>query len=160
MKLNMLHLTNFVTLIRGPLALLFLFKSPYLRLIAIFLALTSDVLDGYLARRFNQISKFGTILDPLMDKCFVYGAICIFYQEGTLSLECLLMMLTRDFCLLFYALIEGLKRQLGSITLRSINWGKVSTSLQFSCLLRICFNIPAPTYFYFPPSGRNCLLFY
>jgi CDP-diacylglycerol---glycerol-3-phosphate 3-phosphatidyltransferase len=146
---KMFHLTNFITLIRGPLALLFLFESSYIRISAILLAVLSDVFDGFLARKFNQISTFGTILDPIMDKIFVYGAIVIFYQEGSLTLNCLIMMLTRDICLFFYSLYYVSTRGFSEPNFRSIVWGKVSTGLQFYILFRICFQIPTPEYLYF-----------
>ena len=39
------------------------------------LAALSDVLDGYVARRFNQRSRLGSILDPLADKSLLLSAI-------------------------------------------------------------------------------------
>ncbi len=38
-------------------------------------AAVSDVLDGYLARRWNTVSPFGRVLDPVVDKVLVIGGL-------------------------------------------------------------------------------------
>lgn len=47
-----------------------------------FLMAVSDFLDGYLARRFQQESRLGRILDPIADKLLVLSAIVILYAHG------------------------------------------------------------------------------
>ena len=42
----------------------------------------SDILDGYLARRQNQITAFGRILDPFVDKVLVLGAFIMFLGDN------------------------------------------------------------------------------
>jgi len=52
-------------------------------MVYILIALFTDVLDGFIARRFNQISEAGKILDPLADKMCIAGAFIALalYQE-------------------------------------------------------------------------------
>jgi CDP-diacylglycerol--glycerol-3-phosphate 3-phosphatidyltransferase len=45
-------------------------------------AALSDILDGYLARKHNQITSFGRILDPFVDKTLVCGAFILLLGEG------------------------------------------------------------------------------
>ncbi len=45
-------------------------------------AALSDVLDGYLARRWNAVSAFGRIMDPFVDKILVLGAFIMLVGEG------------------------------------------------------------------------------
>lgn len=42
----------------------------------------SDILDGYLARRHNQVTSFGRILDPFADKILVCGAFILLLGRG------------------------------------------------------------------------------
>jgi CDP-diacylglycerol--glycerol-3-phosphate 3-phosphatidyltransferase len=67
-----LNLANLVTLVRLaliPLVILFIFLG-YFGLAAILgiIIFISDYIDGYIARRFNQITDFGKLIDPLVDK--------------------------------------------------------------------------------------------
>ena len=45
-------------------------------------ACLTDLLDGYIARHYNQVSDFGKFMDPLADKCLVMAALCWFVEEG------------------------------------------------------------------------------
>ena len=64
--------------------------------------MATDSIDGYLARRNRSVTRFGAILDPAMDKFFVYFALSVFYFEGRLGMLEALAMLSRDFFLVLY----------------------------------------------------------
>lgn len=62
---------DFITAVRLPLAVVFvLVPEPWARLAVLFLAAATDLLDGFLARRFGG-SRFGAVLDPIVDKLFM-----------------------------------------------------------------------------------------
>ena len=113
------------------------------------LALFSDITDGYLARRFNQMSQFGAILDPIMDKLFVYAALYTFYFENSISAEHILMMISRDLCLLFVGIYFCFQYGFKNILIRSIRWGKVTTGLQFATIFSLCLPIIIPDIIYY-----------
>ena len=46
------------------------------------LAEATDVIDGYIARRYYQKTKAGSILDPLADKFFFISALIVLYAQG------------------------------------------------------------------------------
>ena len=65
--------------------------SRYVALAIYVVACLTDLLDGYIARHYNQISDFGKFMDPLADKCLVMAALCWFVEEGTFAAWVLLV---------------------------------------------------------------------
>lgn len=145
----MLNLSNSLSLLRAPLALLFLLDDPTLRMISILLAMISDSVDGYLARRYHSTSRLGAILDPAMDKFFVVFALSVFLGEGKLELWQLGAMLSRDVALCLFGIYLSLSGHWQSYEFRAIRWGKITTALQFLVLIGLTFGIVFPWYLYF-----------
>lgn len=137
-----------LTLLRGPLALLFLFDDPKVRIAAILLAMATDVCDGFLARRFGCATQFGAFLDPLMDKFFALFAIAIFIQEGSLAFLAAVTLLSRDIALFFYALTLTVKGAWRQVQFRSVISGKIATALQFFVFIALALHFPVPVWFY------------
>lgn len=52
--------------------------KPILCFVVYVLSCISDFADGYIARKYNQISSFGKFMDPLADKMLVISAMCFF----------------------------------------------------------------------------------
>jgi CDP-diacylglycerol---glycerol-3-phosphate 3-phosphatidyltransferase len=140
----LITLSNSLSFIRAPLAFLFLQDSPTLRLAAIFLAMLTDSIDGYLARRNQSTSRFGAILDPAMDKFFVYFALAVFYFEGRISPLETSAMLSRDFFVLIYGFLMVSFGRWRLIVFRAVRWGKVTTALQFLVLIALTMQWPVP----------------
>lgn len=131
----MITLSNGLSFFRAPLALLFLQENPYLRFVAILLAMITDSVDGYLARRNKSTSRFGAILDPSMDKFFVYFALSVLCIESKITYWEIAAMLSRDIFLCIYTLLMLVLKRWDSLFLRGIRWGKVTTALQFLVLM-------------------------
>ena len=144
----MFTLSNSLSFIRGPLALLFLQTSPLWRLLAIIFAMITDSIDGYVARRSRSTSRFGAILDPAMDKFFVYFALAVFLHEGKLEIWQATAMLSRDFFLCLYGLFMVVLGRWKTVVFRAIRWGKVTTALQFIVLLGLVYDVAFAWYIY------------
>lgn len=144
----MLTASNSLSFIRAPLAFLFLQESPSLRIFAIVLAMITDSIDGYLARKNRSVSKFGAILDPAMDKFFVYFAMTVLFLEGKMVAWEIVAMLSRDFFVLLYGLLTIVAGRWKSIVFRAIRWGKATTALQFIVLIALVLEISVPWYGY------------
>lgn len=74
------------------------------------IAAITDFLDGWIARKFNQISSFGTFLDPISDKIFVAAILILlvgFHHLAGLWMLLPIIILGREF------LIAGLREYLG-----------------------------------------------
>ncbi len=99
---GVLTVSNGLSLLRLLLTipLLLAFKNPWnnrLLILAIGLsAYISDLLDGFIARRFGQESAFGRIIDPLADKVFVTGAAIGLLTSGLLPLWFVIVVISRD----------------------------------------------------------------
>ena len=145
----MFTISNFLSFIRAPLALVFLQKNIYLRIAATILAMVSDSIDGYFARKSKSTSKFGAILDPAMDKFFVYFVLAILYLENTVKLWEVMFLLSRDFALCFYGLFAVLLRKWNLLKLRPIRWGKVTTAMQFLIIIGVTLNYKFSFFVYF-----------
>ena len=87
--MNLSVLPNAITILRVvllfPLSFL-LVKQHYNHALVIFVvAGLSDGLDGYLAKKFNWVSRFGAILDPLADKALLVITMAILTYNGEIS---------------------------------------------------------------------------
>ena len=141
----MLSLPNLFSLMRFPLAFCFLQGNTVVRFIAITLALMSDGLDGYLARRYNACSRLGTILDPLMDKFFVFVVLFALMNEDRITLLQVGALICRDFSVVLFGVYLALTGKLANYQFRAIWCGKISTCLQFIVLLGLTLNVVFPS---------------
>ena len=140
--------SNFLSILRAPLALLFLFDHPLYRSLAIILAMATDYLDGYLARKYRKTSQIGAVLDPLMDKFFVFFAVSVFILEGDLKIWQALALISRDFAVLIFGLYLAIRGTWSNFQFRSIWSGKITTTLQFFVLLGFTFHVAIPIYIF------------
>ena len=145
---KMFTVSNGLSALRLPLAFLFLSHSIFLRLTAVIAAMISDSIDGYFARKFNSASKFGALLDPAMDKLFVYFALTVLYFEGSIPLNAVAAMLSRDLGLIIYGLYISLTGNWAKIEFRPIRWGKITTAMQFLVLIALVLSYPLNWYVY------------
>lgn len=86
----MLNLPNILTLLRIAAIPLFVvvYYLPFhwsneIAAVLFLLAAVTDWMDGYLARRLNQISPFGAFLDPVADKLMVAAALVVLVADQT-----------------------------------------------------------------------------
>ena len=61
------------------------------------IASLSDLLDGYIARHYNQVSNFGKFMDPLADKMLVLSAMCFLVEKGQMPGWVVAVVLFREF---------------------------------------------------------------
>ena len=102
--------------------------------IFIFAAVT-DWLDGYLARKLNQMSAFGAFLDPVADKLFVVGALIVLLFLGRVDPLVALIIIGREIAI--SALREWMA-QLGQTKSVAVAFiGKVKTVAQMTAIIAL-----------------------
>ncbi len=103
------------------------------------LASLSDMLDGYVARHYNQVTNFGKFMDPLADKVLVMAAMCWFVESGRMPGWALAIVLLREFAVSGMRLIAV---EQGRVIAAAWS-GKIKTTATMICLcLMLLF--PAP----------------
>lgn len=96
------------------------------------IASITDKLDGYLARKYNQVTTFGKFLDPLADKILVLAAMVMLVEINRLPALIPIIVLAREFMISGYRLIAVEKG--GKVIAASI-WGKVKTVTQMIAII-------------------------
>ena len=94
----------------------------------------TDVIDGYLARRWNLITVVGKFMDPLADKLIAMAALVMMVRLGRISAWVVIVLLAREF------IVSGLRTIAASegMVIAAGQEGKWKTSLQLVGIISLC----------------------
>lgn len=154
---SILNIPNILTLLRIgllPLIICAMYAGyPWMALTFYTVAAATDFFDGYLARRLNAVTPFGTFLDPISDKIFVGLLLIVMIDTGQLAgifVILPLIIITREF------LVAGLREFLGpkDVQVPVTNFAKWKTTVQ---MLALGLLILAPINVGFLIVGLICL---
>jgi cardiolipin synthase len=99
----------------------------------------TDILDGYIARTWGQITALGSMLDPLADKMMLIAVFISLLATGYIPWSAALAMLVRDLGMIVGSAIFHFR---GKRTVPA-NWmGKLTTVLFYLAILLIFFELP------------------
>ena len=133
-----MNLPNKLTIARMCMVPLFMialmFNTDSSRILAtvIFaLASLTDMLDGQIARKYNMVTNFGKLMDPLADKVLTAAAMICLVELGDLAAWIAVLIIFREY------LITGLRSVAASenIVVAANIWGKVKTVCQMFALM-------------------------
>lgn len=144
-----LNIPNYLTLFRIALIPVFVLMfylpftwSHFATALIFGLAAITDWLDGYLARRLGQMSRFGAFLDPVADKLMVAVALVLLVQANPTVLLAIpaLVIIGREIA------ISALREWMAEIGERAhvavSSIGKVKTTLQMIAILLLLYHAP------------------
>ena len=139
-------LPNILTIIRFifiPFIIMAIAFDNYIVALVLFiLSSASDVLDGYIARKFDAISDIGKLLDPLADKLTQLSVLLTLFIKSIIPIWIVAIYFIKDF-----VLVAGASFLYGKQLVVSSKWyGKLSTVLLFlavvSSLIIKIYDIP------------------
>ncbi|MBE6082179.1 MULTISPECIES: CDP-diacylglycerol--glycerol-3-phosphate 3-phosphatidyltransferase [Tissierellales] len=142
-----MNFPNLLTTIRIILVPLFIyiFFSPmknnilYGTIILFIIGLT-DILDGYIARKYNMITKLGTILDPIADKITIFGVIISFIHVDLIPYEVFIILFVKEISLALCGLLMYYSKE--SQPLSANKFGKIATFSFYVAVFSILFDFP------------------
>ncbi len=139
-----MNTANKLTMLRFVLAVLFIvlfyMEAPIYQIaafIVFILAAVTDFFDGYIARKYNQITKLGKLTDPLADKVLVFSALILFVEKGLIWGWPVIIILSRD---LMIGIFRGVAAS-QNVVIAADNLGKVKTVFQLVAIVIILFGL-------------------
>jgi len=135
--LKQLNFPNILSLVRILIALtapFYLIEGDmWVRIIAgslCFIAIVTDFVDGWYARKYNEITKLGKILDPIADKALVLISFSVFVYMDVISFWWVIPIFIREIAVTAYRFIFLSK----NIVVAAAKSGKVKTVMQMATL--------------------------
>lgn len=129
------HIPNLLTIVRFfliPVIVGCLNEGNYI-LAFVFLTISglTDVLDGFIARKYNFITNFGKLIDPLADKATQISVLTVLTIQNVIPLWILVIVLLKEF-----VMIAGASFLYGKELVVSSKWyGKLSTVLFYVAIV-------------------------
>lgn len=138
---------SLLSLARVPLAAAFPFAlaRPEIATGVLLAAGASDVLDGWIARRYSMATPTGAVVDPVTDKVFVLTVVIALVVAGNLSLVDVALLSTRELGelpLVVWLASSRRARRDRSAQARSNVLGKGATALQFAAVACALWHAP------------------
>ncbi len=129
-----MNLPNKLTLLRVFMVPVFLFfllcqAIPHGLLLAaaVFLAASfTDFLDGYISRKYNMVTDFGKLMDPLADKLLVNAALVALVELRYVPALAVIIIISREFIVTSIRLVAAG----GGRVIAADRWGKYKTVSQ------------------------------
>lgn len=129
------HIPNILTMIRFlliPAIIIFCLQQNYI-LAIIFLTISgiTDILDGVIARKYNLITDFGKLMDPLADKATQVSLLTVLVIKNIIPIWILVIVVIKEFCM-----VSGASFLYGKELVVSSKWyGKLATVLFYVAIV-------------------------
>ena len=129
------HVPNILTVIRFlliPLIIIACVQSQYIiAIIILTISGLTDILDGYIARKYELVSDFGKLMDPLADKATQISLLTTLFIKGMIPIWILVIVVVKEFCM-----VSGASFLYGKELVVSSKWyGKLATVLFYIAMV-------------------------
>jgi len=131
LKINLPTALTLSRIVLIPVFVLTVYNHPVIGALIFSIASITDFLDGYLARRSGQITKFGIIMDPLADKFLVISALIVLVDMERLSALIAIILIVREFLVTALRVVALSK----DIVIPAETGGKLKTGAQITAIL-------------------------
>ena len=145
MKFNLPNMLIIFRIVLIPVFLFFFLNAVptenifrVLALLVFIIAAISDFFDGYLARRWNTVSNFGKLMDPVADKMLVCSAMIALVFTGELSAWIAAVIVCRE---IWVTSLRMLALEQGQEVIAASIWGKIKTALQMVMIIALLVNL-------------------
>ena len=142
MKMNVPNCLTLLRILMVPVFVVFMLvdifgaADQYIAGVIFILASITDTLDGYLARKNNQITVFGKFMDPLADKLLVCSAMICLVELRLLPSWIVIIIVGREFIISGFRLIAAER----GIVIAASYWGKFKTGSQMIMVILLVFH--------------------
>ncbi|HEB61640.1 MAG TPA: CDP-diacylglycerol--glycerol-3-phosphate 3-phosphatidyltransferase [Bacteroidetes bacterium] len=137
----MISLANLLTISRliiTPFLIYTILKDYYLISgILVIVAVLSDWLDGIIARKTNDVTKHGELLDPAVDKIFTISVLVAFVEKHLLSTFIVFLVVLREMIITWFRSVMVNR----GIVIPASFYGKLKTTFQLMAIFLLSINI-------------------
>ncbi len=126
--------SSYLHIVHSQLVMLnnFILKNGnYIAAIFFIIAASTDGVDGYIARKRKQVTRFGKFLDPIADKLLVTAALIALVERNDVTGWAAMIIVGREF------IVTGLRLVAAGegIVIAASNWGKIKTVTQMVAIV-------------------------
>ncbi|QDZ38762.1 CDP-diacylglycerol--glycerol-3-phosphate 3-phosphatidyltransferase [Euhalothece natronophila Z-M001] len=115
-------------------------------LIFFLIVAATDWLDGYLARKLDQVTDLGKFLDPLVDKLLIFAPLLVLVERGTIPAWAVFLILGREIAIAGWRVTPNLS---GEQVSGANQLGKIKTALQIIAITALIAPINADNWLIF-----------
>lgn len=142
-----MNIPNVLTALRIfliPFFIYYLLAKEYFVAAVLFItAGATDVLDGYIARKLNIVTKFGRLADPFADKLIQISALLVLTYQQKIPLIVIIIVVVKEFLMVAGSVLLYRKN-----FVVSANWyGKLATVVFYFAIILTMFDVAMGRYF-------------
>ncbi len=146
----MINIPNIITILRAALVPVFITTLHYgkfkVALVIFLIAAISDSIDGFLARKFKQITTIGIIMDPLADKALIdSGFIVLSFSHKIIPPWLTIFILSRDALIIVGGWLFATFGKIEKI--KPLIIGKITSFSQFSTIFFTLLYLNFPNFY-------------